>query len=63
MTRPRYYKPISAREEIVLAGIVLLLLYATAAITSALYASKIKEVYEPACTEIHKADSSPRGCE
>ncbi len=50
-------------EEKVWGAIVLGLLYLTGAITAKLYSLKVEEVYKVECTEIHKADSSPRGCD
>jgi len=54
---------VNKREEIIWGGIVLALLYLTGIITFAAHALRVDEIYQPACTEIHKADSSPRGCD
>jgi len=54
---------VNKREEILWGGIILALLYLTGIITFAAHALRVDEIYQPDCTEIHKADSSPRGCD
>jgi len=50
-------------EEIIWGAFVLSLLYATAIITVKLYDTKVQEVYESPCTEIHKLPNSLSRCD
>ncbi len=50
------------KHEITWGAIVLILLFVTAIIAFKAQAYTYKS-YEPKCTEIHKQDSSPKGCD